>query len=62
MPSFKSSFSLIKAQKPVHMRLAINQQYSVIAGTECKQNCMPGSYGLPEMKILNMSAEPVSLS
>ena len=43
------------------MRLAINQQYSVLAGNECYQSCISGDYRLPDMKKLNMSVEPVTL-
>ena len=62
MPSFKSQFGFNKDLTQVQMRLAINQQYSVIAGSQCTQNCNSGSYGLPDMTKLNMSVEPVSLS
>ena len=62
MPNFKSQFGFNMDKTQIQMRLAINQQYSVIAGSECSLNCFAGDYRLPDMKKLNMSVEPVALS
>lgn len=61
MPSFKSQFGFNKDQTQVQMRLAINQQYSVVAGSECSQSCISGDYKIKPINQLNMSTEPVTL-
>ena len=61
MPSFKSQFGFNKDQTQVQMRLAINQQYSVVAGSECSQSCISGDYKIKDVNRLNMSGEPVTL-
>jgi len=61
MPSFKSQFGFNKDQTQVQMRLAINQQYSVVAGSECSQSCISGDYRIKDVNRLNVSGEPVTL-
>lgn len=62
MPSFKSQFGFNKDQTQVQMRLAINQQYSVVAGSECSQSCISGDYRIKDANKLNVSGgEPVTL-
>jgi len=62
MPSFKSQFGFNKDQTQVQMRLAINQQYSVVAGSECSQSCISGDYRIKDVNKLNVSGgEPVTL-